>query len=324
MADTTSIASRMEKLAKLKRMKKGLSATAASESEPIPAPAPAAQAATSEPTAELQAEFPAVSEPSVEEHAVESTGTLLDETARAEEEPSSEDPTDPVTEADAPSPDDERFESIFGGAAAELDEPLDPVAETAEDELDTAIPADLLDEPEEDTVPEAEEAEDEPVDTPEPESVETSEEEAEADSTDNSAGFSAEDLGIDDDTLGALDELATLAGVDRAVDEAVEEQPIPDFAAREIDPELLEAEFSKDTGTDPVLVDDPAESEPLAASVATQDEDGSVTVTFDESRSTLLNHVSRQMNCDVEDVVVTALDWYLDALFGEDGEAKTG
>jgi len=29
------------------------------------------------------------------------------------------------------------------------------------------------------------------------------------------------------------------------------------------------------------------------------------------------------MNCSVEDVVVTALDWYLDALFGEDGEAKS-
>ena len=45
-----------------------------------------------------------------------------------------------------------------------------------------------------------------------------------------------------------------------------------------------------------------------------------VSVTFDESRSTLLSHVSRQMNCSVDDVVVTALDWYLDALFGEDDQ----
>ncbi len=62
-----------------------------------------------------------------------------------------------------------------------------------------------------------------------------------------------------------------------------------------------------------------ASEEPVAA--APVKENGTakpLTITFDEGRATLLHHVSKQMSCSIDDVVVTAIDWYLDALFGED------
>ncbi len=77
--------------------------------------------------------------------------------------------------------------------------------------------------------------------------------------------------------------------------------------------------FEKEIG---VSATDPDTPEPAAppASEADADKDADVplSITFDETRATLLSHVSKQMNCSIDDVVVTAVDWYLDALFGED------
>lgn len=65
---------------------------------------------------------------------------------------------------------------------------------------------------------------------------------------------------------------------------------------------------------EPVELDTSAHSTDAAA-------DQPLSITFDETRATLLAHVSKQMNCSIDDVVVTAIDWYLDALFGEDDPA---
>jgi len=76
---------------------------------------------------------------------------------------------------------------------------------------------------------------------------------------------------------------------------------------------------------DDVAAVDDSEPEPEPAS---GDEDGApLSITFDAGRAATLAQVSARMGCSVDDIVVTALDWYLDALFGEDGqlaEAEAG
>lgn len=315
MADTTSIASRMEKLAKLKRMKQGLAAGSAPASDAVQTPDIAAPETTVSATAHDHATAPN-SQQVPDSHALKSPA---------------EDHTD--------------YESHFSFSAND-DE---PEAHGIEPTLDTDPGFD--DEPTLDAEPFFE---DEPTLADEPDSAETiaadetrldiensvESTNAEADEPDGSdfeipaelmddtdeggETMSANDLGIDDEAMDALDDIVAIAGVS----EARQEDARPDFTTKEIDPELLEREFSdespvkyksKETETE-------AESEPDDVPVATEDEAGRVTISFDDSRSTLLKHVSRQMGCSAEDVVVTALDWYLDALFGEEGEeeAKAG
>jgi len=82
----------------------------------------------------------------------------------------------------------------------------------------------------------------------------------------------------------------------------------PDFD-KTIDIEAFEREIA---AADPVgkgaktVAEAPDPAEPL-------------TVTFDPDRAATLEQVSKQMGCSVDDVVVTAVDWYLDALLEEDG-----
>ncbi len=71
-----------------------------------------------------------------------------------------------------------------------------------------------------------------------------------------------------------------------------------------------------ETGPEPVTSD--AEDATADAGAGAEQP---LSITFDETRATLLAHVSKQMNCSIDDVVVTAIDWYLDALFGEDDPA---
>ena len=88
-------------------------------------------------------------------------------------------------------------------------------------------------------------------------------------------------------------------------------------------------DVAEDPARDPDSFGNPADIEAFEREIAeagkaasepeeTTGTDVPLTVTFDESRATLLEHVSKQMNCTIDDVVVTAIDWYLDALFGED------
>ncbi len=81
-----------------------------------------------------------------------------------------------------------------------------------------------------------------------------------------------------------------------------------------VDIEAFEAEIalkeSEITEEEPVATIPPAEK--------TVEAEQPLTITFDKSRATLLSHVSKQMGCSIDDVVVTAIDWYLDALFGEE------
>ena len=96
-------------------------------------------------------------------------------------------------------------------------------------------------------------------------------------------------------------------------------EPEPDPLDRPVDIEAFEAEIAlKDSEME--MGGRPVDT-PLSASTDNQNgvqSDQPLTITFDESRATLLTHVSKQMSCSIDDVVVTAIDWYLDALFGED------
>jgi len=314
MADTTSIASRMEKLAQLKRMKEGLT------SDPAPAPV--------EPAPEIEAAIPSVEEfenfasaepslptdapqtmdtdtsaldtPSIQndvsaEHVESSEGSSdFDPASVWEEEPAVE--SAKLNDEIRPETDESDVNFVMDGAADDLAD-------------ESMIPEDLR---EDDTVDvRAAESDDEP-----------------------NNGLSASALGIDDEAFADFDEIAAVAGagsVAAAVAtsassateigsdiDAVDESVTPDFAANEVDAELLKQEFENEAAPEELS----AVSTPPSP-IADENADGRISVSFDESRSTLLNHVSRQMGCSVEDVVVTALDWYLDALFGEDEEAKS-
>lgn len=301
MADTTSIASRMEKLAQLKRMKQGLSS--AKVDEPVAV------------DAETQAE-PTISAPE-EIHAPDPM-TAAFEPEKTEFQPPVSDEFEPISpeidddmiaafDTDMSAPENQEDTEV----SADIPETADvKAAVEAEADLESEIPEDLM-EIEDDFAPSSDMAED--VSAP-AESV-------------------SADLDLDEDTQSALEEIAAIAGVggvatavvaSQASDETEEQADpaaeMPDYTSEEVPADLLEREFENDS---PQIQETAAVSETEAAAVAEESADDRVTLTFDESRSTLLNHVSRQMDCTVDDVVVTALDWYLDALFGEDEEAKS-
>ena len=107
-------------------------------------------------------------------------------------------------------------------------------------------------------------------------------------------------------------------GVEAPASEPVSKTDLPEESGgfgKPVDIEAFEKEIglhSAGPSGDDVAADDPS---------ADAEGDTPLTITFDESRATLLEHVSKQMNCTIDDVVVTAIDWYLDALFGEDEPA---
>lgn len=70
--------------------------------------------------------------------------------------------------------------------------------------------------------------------------------------------------------------------------------------------------------TEPSAETDPSEPPLDEEAVAGLAGDG-LSIAFDAGRAATLEQVSQQMGCSVDDVVITAVDWYLDALFGEDG-----
>jgi len=332
MADTTSIASRMEKLAKLKRMKEGLSSEppaaspqAAPEAEDAFGPdegfenfseaatdSPAEQVVSAEPT------FPAEADLSVPEefpHPGE-----LSETPELLE--------DPVADFDPASGLDEEIQSMapsLDNATTDDDDVPAPAADSADDTVNFIMESPEGPSASETTVPEEAFGDDADF--------------AQAfDAQDKSSkGLSAEALGVDDEAMADFDEIAAMAGVggvaataaavstgrddDDPID-SIKEAQQPDFSTEDIDAEALKREFEDEAALESSVEDFEAD-ENVTDSVAAEDADGRITISFDESRSTLLNHVSRQMSCSVDDVVVTALDWYLDALFGEDEEAKS-
>jgi len=210
------------------------------------------------------------------------------------------------------SPEIAASDSVVEDSAPEITSEI-PELDADELDLGSEMPADLLDleEPSTEaenvtTSAEASEAEDDSATVHAQSDVDDSEADTDAD-----ASVSAEDLGIDDAALGIVGGAAAVAGVGLAAQSAGDTET-PDFAEKEIDTATLDREFEHET------------AEAKTTPTVTETEDGRVSLTFDDSRSTLLNHVSRQMDCSVEDVVVTALDWYLDALFGEEGdEAKS-
>lgn len=270
MADTTSIASRMEKLAQLKRMKKGLSTDIEAPTDADIAP---------------QDDFEAI--------------------VNAPDLNASEDRGEPVTgfeEAGAADPEKSEDRSVDAGQPAEANV-------EGGDSLNDYFTA-LGITPNADA--DAGDAHEAAV------SESAAAETAEADVETTESLLNAADLGIDDEAMEALDNLVALAGVG-ADDEGDAPEPVEfegptldeaDFAQAEVDPDTLEREFEDEVSE-------------TAAGTTMEEVDGRIAVTFDQSRTALLNHVSRQMDCSVEDVVVTALDWYLDALFGEEeGEAQ--
>jgi len=107
--------------------------------------------------------------------------------------------------------------------------------------------------------------------------------------------------------------------------EGVEAREEPEEFGTDIDIEAFEKEIAlaeeakaEDASAS---VDEPAQDDPAPA--VEDDSSAPLSITFDEERAKLLTHVSKQMGCSVDDVVVTALDWYLDALFGDENAAQT-
>ena len=357
MAETNSIASRMEKLAKLKRMKRGLSGDAVAKkaeptpaSEPVPQPemteAPQPSATLIPPVESVAPAAPAVAPPEeIADLASAFEPVAADEATVAETpEPVLPDMGDGlISPADTPSdsvaldaetasddPDaafDEAIretEASFNFSAddsAESDADLPSLDEieafdSGEDELDTAIPSDLMDDDvaavEAELDMEAASASDEapeidPVDEQTAAEDDTPTVLAESEAVLEAAGPTASDDSPLEDLVLAAGAGGAVAGLAIATSD---EPDMPDFSASEIDTELLEQEFAHEAQAETAV----AGTEELT--------DGRVSLTFDDARSTLLNHVSRQMNCSIEDVVVTALDWYLDALFGEEEQAR--
>ena len=140
-----------------------------------------------------------------------------------------------------------------------------------------------------------------------------------------------EDIPSLDSIIGSLDEDGDAPDISTAEDPA-EDAPPPE---EDSDFVLMDAE-PPDEEKEPDAFGKPVDIEAFEKEIGLSDagpassrrkapppdgEPGSdtpLTITFDESRATLLTHVSKQMGCTIDDVVVTAIDWYLDALFGED------
>jgi len=138
------------------------------------------------------------------------------------------------------------------------------------------------------------------------------------------------DEGSDEESSEAEPSIADLAAEELAeapvpapeISEDPEAEPDPEFEpfGKAVDIEAFEKEIGlSDSGPEPsappVM---PVDEEVSAPPVDEASTDQPLSITFDETRATLLAHVSKQMNCSIDDVVVTAIDWYLDALFGED------
>jgi len=290
MAETTSIASRMEKLAKLKRMKESMAAqpsvaqTASAPEEVLAAPATEAfeTIETPEPAFPAEPELSMPEDHSPAETLSESFAEVMPEMAEGDM------PVDPADIMQMPQEDsDESFD-------------FDPADIRAEDLAAETMPSDhaMLDD-ETDAVSESSAPETDP-------------------------DFARDDI----DGIAAMADMgeaaaeSSAANVDEEFAKSIGESELPDFSANEVEEELLNREF-EDEAVAEQRSETPEMVENDGAPVAEETAEGRITVSFDKSRSTLLDHVSRQMNCSVEDVVVTALDWYLDALFGEDGEAKS-
>ncbi len=138
------------------------------------------------------------------------------------------------------------------------------------------------------------------------------------DTTADDIADTEDDVALEADDMLELEEEAEASELDTA----------PDFAAREVDEMVLAEELNAEDAP-PEIAGTAASAESEAANdlseapYSTQNEAGDVTVIFDDARSTALKEYARDMNCSVEDIVVTALDWYLDALFSEENEARS-
>jgi|GEM_PF-3204436 len=333
-----------EKLARLKALKSGLKAKSAPPvdedsdlpsldsmfgeevaSAPAPAsdPAPAAKAEASDPES-LSAYFEALG--------------IVPDAAKGKDAPAAP----PVEKSSDPAPapaaakgrevdirdrwadpvrEDDRFLSSFAGSDTPVND--EPVAEAVQDDpapepipeamVQEEPPSDTQDAP--DMWPdfpadvEAEAAPDEmppaPDEEPAPEEESVASDDAPAEEF---AGFGG-DIDID-----AFEREIAEAERAKAARMAVAEEaaaPAPDSGS------------AADLGPDPVAEPEPEPIVPPAPNpVAEMFDDDSLSVTFDAGRAAMLNQVSAQMGCTVDDVVVTAIDWYLDALFGEDGEMQ--
>ena len=336
MAGTSSIASRMEKLAQMKREKRALAGNSNAKAavspapvaltpepapvrqpEPEPAPAPQRVAAA---VPEQQVE-PTISAPA-EEFDINVSDDAPELSAAPEpedddafmrmmnEEPEAADPAPAPAQAAAIDSAPE-FEPVNNAAADAFASESSP---SEIDDLGSEIPDDLLGGFDTDEtvavaadVTETPEAVSDSVPVPDP--------------AQDSAGFAADLPEANFAAQSDVDAIAALAAAPSIEPEAeptVAEPEVeqPDFTQSEIDSETLENEFAHEA--------EQVFGGPAAPAAAPENETGGrVSLTFDDERSTLLNHVSRQMNCSIDDIVVTALDWYLDALFGEDGEAKS-
>ncbi len=308
MADTSSIASRMEKLAQLKRMKLERAAAGNSHTN-TPSPTDSLPETTQETTILPSSEESFALDD--EQHVVTPETSAIENAAPVEPEA-----FDPFDEVDSDVSNANPGEDLLNDDSENLtvhaqDTDAGIFSETDEQDLDTELPADLLDI--EETAETADVTNSDDIDYTENEVAIDDQEEmvgtADIPEIDiNEEVLIASTLSIDDEEPASSDEVAD---TDR-LDEDTSEIEAPNFAENEIDPTVLEREFEHEA------------EQAVDAPTATVADDGKVTLTFDESRSTLLNHVSRQMDCAPEDVVVTALDWYLDALFGEENdEAKS-
>jgi len=106
----------------------------------------------------------------------------------------------------------------------------------------------------------------------------------------------------------------------------------PDAEASELDlpddllddlPEDLRPDFDKTIDIEAfereIAMADPAHQDGGKAAAQEPASGEPLTVTFDPDRAATLEQVSKQMGCSIDDVVVTAVDWYLDALLEDDG-----
>ena len=323
MADTTSIASRMEKLAQLKRMKEGLAkgtaATPASAAAELEAATSATEAFESFPA--VEPDFPAEPELSIPEDVLQAPD--VGDGHEPSDDPSDFDPASVWQEEDSSEM------SFTEDEDSASDQEIKPETTATAEDGDVNF---IMKSSEPSAQEEFETAEFDTFDDEAPNAPATHDENT------PTKGLSASALGIDDEAFADFDEIAAIAGAggvaaaaatsmtagsaDDETADSSEETQIPDFSDSEIEAELLEREFENETLTElPSLEQESAPD--IAAPVVDENPEGRISISFDESRSTLLNHVSRQMGCSVDDVVVTALDWYLDALFGEDEEAKS-
>ncbi len=314
MADTSSIASRMEKLAELKRLKiERAAAKGQPESAPVQADSMAEIPLDTTSHIEAKALISASDEQNIPEPETPSVDVPVSETPALDESasetltndlplletPSADNATSAGLETVGPSVkvpneitdtaydhsvcEDDADKTATTAAEFETDDPF----EVNDQDLGTELPADLLD----------------------VEEVSEKIENEEINTTDlDDEALSEDALNTNNLELSAPDENADV----EQFNESTQEVETPDFAEAEIDPEVLEREFEHEA------------EQAAAVPTAIIANDGLITLTFDNSRSTLLNHVSHKMDCSPEDIVVTALDWYLDALFGEEkGEAQS-